>query len=96
MRRMRRLIIGRDIDGLGLQRRGSSLKITSFWEVALEPFFILVNKGYFVIKILKNFQPTPLQKPSFANFFKRRNNVSLKNHAIFVEDLFHGGKGGLI
>ena len=37
----------------------SSLKNNTFWEVGLEPFFVLVSKGYFVTKHTKTLLAFP-------------------------------------
>ena len=50
-------------DGLELQSEGSLLKNKAYWEVELNPFFVLESKGYFVIKRAQNFSaPTPANK----------------------------------
>lgn len=59
-------------DGLGQQRRGSSVKNNMFWEVALDPFFVFTNMGYFVITKIVNILLIFLYKAinvSLCNFF---------------------------
>ena len=46
-------------DGLELQIGGSLLMNKAFLEVKLEPFFVLVSKGCFVIKRAKSFPAPP-------------------------------------
>ena len=38
---------------------GSLLKNKAYWEVELDPFFVLGSKGYFEIKHTKNFPVPP-------------------------------------
>ena len=96
-------------EGLGLQRRVSSLKNKTFrW--GLDFFFVLVSRermtevtrchvtfflGLFCNKILKNFQPTPSNKKRFSLCYFL-NEAIMDRYEIFVEDLFQGGRGGLI
>ena len=96
-------------EGLGLQRRVSSLENKTFrW--GLDFFFVLVSRegvtevtrchvtfflGLFCNKILKHFQPTPSNKKQVSlSYFL--NEAIMDRYEIFVEDLFQDGRGGLI
>lgn len=85
-----RLLVGMD---WGYRDGGSSLRNSTFWEVALQP--VLVNKGYFVVKNTENVPVHPFQKKTEFRLFFLNGDI-MYHYAIFVEDLLHGGKGGLI
>ena len=68
----------------------SLLKKKAFLMVKLEPFFVLLSEGCFVIKHTKNFPaPPPSYKLGVSLSLKRSHNLSMYDFRSHSPDLAH-------